>query len=111
MPLVTSRFSPDLDASHEFGLTSGQLFCNPIQAEHEIPKEEIDKVIVKAIALAEQNGVKGKDNTPYILNEIKKLSGSASLNANVALVVNNAFRGAEIAVELSKLYRYVCLTK
>lgn len=92
-----------LDASHSLGLTSGQLFCNPIPEEYEIPKSSIDKIINQAVSLAEAEGVVGKDNTPFILNEIKKLTKGSSLPANTALVLNNARMGAEIAVELMEL--------
>lgn len=92
-----------LDASHTLGLTSGQLFCNPIPAEHEIPASEIADIISNAIERARKAGAIGKDNTPYILDRIKKDSKGRSIGANKALVMDNARKGAQIAVALAEL--------
>ncbi|PUU78910.1 Indigoidine synthase A like protein-domain-containing protein [Tuber borchii] len=91
------------DASHTMGLTSGQLFCNPIPEEFEIPAKDINKAISEAVEKARTKGVFGKDQTPYILNEIKEITKGASLPANIALVLNNARMGAQVAQELVRL--------
>ncbi|PUU77509.1 Indigoidine synthase A like protein-domain-containing protein [Tuber borchii] len=88
------------DASHTMGLTSGQLFCNPIPEEFEIPAKDINKAISEAVEKARNKGVFGKDQTPYILNEIKEITKGASLPANIALVLSNARMGAQVAREL-----------
>ncbi|CUS07109.1 unnamed protein product [Tuber aestivum] len=92
-----------LDASHMMGLTSGQLLCNPIPEEFEIPEKDINRVISKAVEKARDRGVFGKDQTPYILNEIKEVTKGASLAANTALVLCNARMGAQVAQELARL--------
>lgn len=84
-------------------LTSGQLLCNPIPPAAEIPAKDIEKAISKAVEKARKNGVFGKDNTPYILNEIKQSTDGGSVQANIALVLNNAKMGARVAKELSRL--------
>ncbi|KAF8424904.1 Indigoidine synthase A like protein-domain-containing protein [Tirmania nivea] len=92
-----------IHASHTLGLTSGQLFCNPIPKEFEIPTSEITAIIAESVEKARQEGVIGKDNTPYILARIKEKSGGSSISANKALVMDNARMGAQIAVELAML--------
>ncbi|KAF8534280.1 Indigoidine synthase A like protein-domain-containing protein [Trichophaea hybrida] len=88
--------------SHSFGLTSGQLFANPIPKEFEIPNEEIQDIIKASVAAAE--GVSsGKDVTPFILNDILKRTLGRSIKANRGLILNNAEMGAKVAVELAKL--------
>ncbi|KAG0124723.1 Indigoidine synthase A like protein-domain-containing protein [Tuber indicum] len=87
-------------ASHAMGLSSGQLFCNPIPEESEIPEKDINKVISEAVEKAHHEGVFGKDQTPYILNEIREVTKGASLPANIALVLNNARMGTQVAQEL-----------
>lgn len=52
---------------------------------------------------AEQQGISGKDNTPYILNRIKELSGGKSVIANRALIASNVKRGTNVAKELARL--------
>jgi pseudouridine-5'-phosphate glycosidase len=50
-----------------------------------------------------KRGIKGKDTTPFLLSYIKELTGGESLEANIALVLNNARLGAQIAREFVKL--------
>ena len=45
-------------------------------------------------------GITGKDTTPYLLARIAEVTGGASLDANIALVINNARLAAEIAAAL-----------
>ncbi len=56
------------------------------------------RAIEQALREAEQQGIIGKAVTPFVLARVKDITGGASLTANVALVVNNARVGAEIAV-------------
>ncbi|KAL7266985.1 hypothetical protein RUND412_010445 [Rhizina undulata] len=90
-------------ASHRMGLKSGQLFCNPIPAGDEIPIGEINQIMKQAIEDAENNGLIGAANTPYVLKAISEATLGRSQKANTALVLNNAKIGAQMAVELAKL--------
>jgi len=49
-----------------------------------------------------EKGIKGKEVTPFLLARIFELSGGESLEANIALVRNNARVAALIAKELAK---------
>jgi pseudouridine-5'-phosphate glycosidase len=83
------------------GLEGGQLVANPIPAEAEIPRAEIDPVIEAAIAGAEAAGVTGKAVTPYLLARVLEATRGRSLAANVALVLSNARLAARIAIALA----------
>ena len=72
--------------------------ANPIPEGEEIPREEIEPVIEAALASADRHGVRGKDVTPFLLSEIVRATRGRSLQANIALVKNNARVAAEIAV-------------
>ncbi|MBB3710798.1 pseudouridine-5'-phosphate glycosidase [Limimaricola variabilis] len=87
------------------GLDGGQLVANPIPAEAEIPAEELRPVIEQALAEAEAQGIAAKAVTPFLLGRIFELTEGRSLDANIALVLNNARLGAAIAVELSTMRR------
>lgn len=63
----------------------------------------MDLVIDEAIRLADQEGFKGSDNTPFVLAKIKELSGGKSVATNRALVESNVKRATRVAVELAKL--------
>jgi pseudouridine-5'-phosphate glycosidase len=83
----------------ELGLGGGLVIANPIPAEAEIPAAEIAGHIETALSEAEAQGIHGKAVTPFLLARLEELSGGASLEANVALVLNNARLATEIAVE------------
>ncbi|MCB2134421.1 MAG: pseudouridine-5'-phosphate glycosidase, partial [Rhodobacteraceae bacterium] len=82
------------------GLRGGQLVANPIPQPHEIPPGAIGPVIETAIAEATAKGIGAKAVTPFLLARIFELTGGKSLEANIALVLNNARLGAAIAREI-----------
>ena len=51
----------------------------------------------------EEEGVHGRETTPYLLQKIAELTGGESIRANVALLRNNAAVAAQIAAALSYL--------
>ena len=63
---------------------------------------EMQPVIARAVADAEAQGVAGKAVTPFLLGRIFELTGGRSLDANIALVLNNARLAAAIAVAASQ---------
>ncbi|KAL7035787.1 hypothetical protein ACKWTF_008555 [Chironomus riparius] len=63
----------------------------------------INNAIEKALREADENGVKGKEVTPYLLAAIAKITSGKSLETNIALIKENARVAAQIAVELEKL--------
>jgi len=78
------------------------LVCVPIPAEFEIPVQEIDAAIEEAIAKAAREGIHGKGVTPFLLSEMTILTNGRTLDANRALLVNNAEVAARIAACFSK---------
>ena len=82
----------------DLGLKGGAIIGNPIPAEYAMRKEEIDSAINSALELASAQGVSGKEITPFLLDEVKKLTEGRSLEANMRLVYNNSRLAAEIAV-------------
>lgn len=81
-------------------LPGGQLVANPIPRGAEISRDELAPVIAQAAADAEALGIAGKAVTPFLLQRIFDLTGGASLEANIALVLNNARLGAAVALAL-----------
>ncbi|SDY26286.1 pseudouridine-5'-phosphate glycosidase [Citreimonas salinaria] len=85
------------------GLPGGQLVANPIPAEAEIARDTLAPIIAAANDDAAEHGITGKDLTPYLLQRIYEKTEGRSLEANVALVLNNARLAAQIARALSSL--------
>ncbi len=79
------------------GLPGGQLVANPVPEADEIPAARLAPLIAQAQTEAETQGVTGKAVTPFLLKRLFDLTDGASLEANIALVRNNARLGAAIA--------------
>ncbi|MCF7924513.1 MAG: pseudouridine-5'-phosphate glycosidase [Candidatus Izimaplasma sp.] len=81
----------------QLGLKNGLLVVNPIPKEDSLDSGYINSIIDNAINQSVQNGIKGKDVTPYLLKKIVEKTKGKSLKANLSLVYNNAKVGAKIA--------------
>jgi pseudouridine-5'-phosphate glycosidase len=94
----------DIAAAHKMrgalGLPGGQLIANPIPEHAEIPAATLAPIIATAQADADRAGITGKGVTPYLLQRIFELTDGRSLEANIALVRNNAQLAALIALQL-----------
>ena len=84
----------------ELGIAGGTLVVNPVPEEYSMDKEKIDAVIDAAVKKAAALGIKGKNITPFLLAEIKDVTGGESLETNIALVYNNVRLAARIASNL-----------
>ena len=84
------------------GVPGGQLVANPIPVEAEISRAEIMPVVEQALAEAAAQGIAAKAVTPFLLQRIFELTDGRSLEANIALVLNNARLGAAIAGALAR---------
>ncbi|XP_007252903.3 uncharacterized protein zgc:136858 [Astyanax mexicanus] len=84
------------------GLQSGVLLAVPIPEEHAAAGQEIEGAIQAAVTEARLKGICGRDVTPFILQRVSELTEGQSLQANIALIHNNAKVGSEIACALSE---------
>jgi len=75
----------------------GVLVANPIPAADALPADPINAAIGAAIAAAQSQGIGGKALTPFLLSELARATGGASIRANRALALNNVRVGAELA--------------
>ena len=86
----------------DLGLSGGILVTNPIPEAWSMDPALINAVIDRAVAEAEARGITGKEVTPFLLARVKEITGGDSLEANIALVKNNARLAAEIAGALCR---------
>lgn len=89
----------------DMGLGGGMLVTNPIPEEFSMDADVISKAISDAVAEAKEQGIHGKETTPFLLAKIKELTGGNSLDSNIQLVFNNARLAAKTASALSALAR------
>ena len=87
-------------AQQEMGLGSGMLVTNPIPEEYSMDPDVINAAIDQAVAEAREQGIHGKETTPFLLARIKDLTGGDSLASNIQLVLNNARLAARTAAKL-----------
>ncbi len=92
-----------MDAKWRINLKGGIIVANPIPEEFALEKNYVEKIITEAIKEMEEKKIAGKEVTPFLLERIAELTGKKSLEANIALVKNNAKLGAKIAKEYMQI--------
>lgn len=90
-----------LSVKWAMGLRGSVLIANPVPAEQEVAAEIMEEYIQKALAEAGKQHITGKEVTPFILKFIAAHSQGESLEANIALILNNAGLAAKIAVAMN----------
>ena len=78
----------------------GMLVTNPIPEQYAMDKAVIDAAIEQALREAGEQGVHGKETTPFLLARVVELTGGDSLDSNIQLVLNNARLAARTAAAL-----------
>jgi pseudouridine-5'-phosphate glycosidase len=96
-PLEVARI---FETQRLLGIGSALLVVVPVPAEFEVPADQLQLALTKALSEAEQNGIAGPALTPFLLSQMAERSGGATLRANIALLENNARVAAAIAREL-----------
>jgi len=89
-------------AQRATGVDAAVLLCNPIPAAHALDPDELRAATHRAEARMAQEGVAGKDVTPYLLRALAEETGGRSLEANLVLLEENARLAARIAAALSE---------
>lgn len=89
-------------AQQELGMKGGMLVTNPIPEQYAMDKAVIDAAIEQAVAESMEQGIHGKETTPFLLARVVELTGGDSLESNIQLVLNNAIVASKTAAELCK---------
>ena len=75
----------------------GVLFANPVPEAAALGRGEVEGWIETALGEAASAGIAGKEVTPFLLDRLAALSGGRTVEANIALLENNARVAAQIA--------------
>lgn len=89
-----------LKAKWGMNLNGGVVIANPIPEAYAMDPATIQKAIDQALAESAEQGISGKESTPFLLARVAELTGGDSLASNIQLVFNNARLAAGIAREL-----------
>jgi pseudouridine-5'-phosphate glycosidase len=84
------------------GSPGALLLCVPAPADTAVDAATVERHVEGALAAARAAGIAGKALTPFLLGEMTRLSGGRTLEANVALLRNNARVAAAVAVAVAR---------
>jgi pseudouridylate synthase len=90
-----------LRSREALGFSTGTLVATPIPEKDELPAQVAETAIAQALKEAEEQGVRGKEVTPFLLARVSELTHEESRTANVSLLKNNARVAAGIARALA----------
>jgi pseudouridine-5'-phosphate glycosidase len=80
----------------------GILLTAPPPAESALPRAEVEAWIQQAQGEADEQSIHGQAVSPFLLARVAQLSGGRSLQANLALLRNNARIAAAVAKQLAQ---------
>ena len=90
-----------LQAQLRLGIVGGMIVAVPPPEQSSLLGVEMQAVIDQAIDRAQVEGVRGKETTPFLLQQMDKLTSGESVIVNKALLENNAQVAAQIAVAVA----------
>ncbi|KAF8977263.1 hypothetical protein BGZ46_007530 [Entomortierella lignicola] len=91
------------EAAELIDLQSGIVIAVPIPEADAMNDMLVGEAIDLAIKESKEQGIYGKESTPFLLKRVNELTGGNSLKSNIALVKQNASVAAKIANDLSVL--------
>lgn len=90
-----------IETQRSLGLRQGILFANPVPRDKEIPTEQMQALVDRAVGDMEKEGISGREVTPFLLSRIVELTDGSALRTNIDLFMNNVGLGTEIALALT----------
>jgi len=88
-------------AAWDLGTGSGVLVGVPPPPGTTLDEATVERALGDALRAAERQGIGGAEVTPFLLDAIARATGDESVEANLALLENNARVAAEIAIALA----------
>lgn len=92
-----------IEIKKEEDMRGGILVAVPIPMAFAMEKKVMDDAIQQALKDAKKQNIIGPSVTPFLLKRVNELTGGESLESNIALIQNNAFIAAHIALALFDL--------
>ena len=94
-------------AGRQIGYEGGMLLGVPIPPENGLDTQKTRDAVDHALNELQQQGIVGKDATPFLLQAVFEYTAGASLVANTALIEHNARVGAQLALALEESKREI----
>jgi pseudouridine-5'-phosphate glycosidase len=84
-------------ARDAFGEPSALLVANPLPAALQLDPGVLDDAMGEALALAAEQGVRGKAVSPFLLDRIQQVTGGVSVDVNLNIARGNIELAGQIA--------------
>lgn len=91
-----------IKARDDLNLKNAVLLTVPVPEEFEIESSELETILADALKKADEQSIRGKEITPFLLSQMSEKSAGRTLRANIALLENNARIAAQIATALNR---------
>lgn len=80
-----------------FNTGSGLLIAVPIPESSQADGEAIERAIRSALTLADQQKIRGRDVTPFVLSQVNLLTSGASLTASKRILYIFFYSGSYVS--------------
>ena len=84
-------------ARDAFGEPSALLVANPLPTALQLDPGVLDDALGEALALASEQGIRGKEVSPFLLDRIQQVTGGASVEVNLTIARGNIELAGQIA--------------
>jgi pseudouridylate synthase len=84
-------------ARDAFGEPSALLVANPLPTALQLDPGVLDDAMGEALALAAEQGVRGKAVSPFLLDRIQQVTGGASVEVNLTIARGNIELAGQVA--------------
>ena len=84
-------------ARDAFGEPSALLVANPLPTALQLDPGVLDDALGEALALAAEQGIRGKAVSPFLLDRIQQVTGGASVEVNLTIARGNIELAGQIA--------------
>ena len=84
-------------ARDAFGEPSALLVANPLPAALQLDPGVLDGAMAEALALAAEQGIRGKAVSPFLLDRIQQVTGGVSVEVNLNIARGNIELAGQIA--------------
>ena len=89
-------------ARDAFGEPSALLVANPLPTALQLDPGVLDDAMGEALALAAEQGIRGKAVSPFLLDRIQQVTGGASVEVNLTIAQGNIELAGRIATAWSE---------
>ena len=96
-----AQLAEAIRAHYGLGLGTGIVVANPVPEADELDEETYERALNGALETVASQGIRGREVTPYMLEFMQMVTGGQIVDANIALLKDNARVAGELAVALA----------